>query len=258
MARSRSLPSLATLRKAFAVLHCLAAHEDVGVSELAKELSLPGSTVHRFLGALTSLGYVLQDPATQRYRLSTQVLQLSGPVLSRLSVRKAARPYMERLFAEWDETINLGVLEGNRIVYVDRIQTTEPLRIENPIGDALEPYCSAIGKVVSAHLPSRELPKVLPKGRFRRFTGKTITDRRSLLRHFERVQSQGYALDDEEHYQGIRSVAAPIRNESGAVVGGVSLSAPTVRWTEERLPQVVSAVMKAAEEISRELGFRSQ
>jgi IclR family acetate operon transcriptional repressor len=244
------------VRKALDVLEHLGLKGDAGVSHLSRELRLPLATVHRLLGTLCSAGYVLQNPSTQDYRLSTKVLDLSASVLSQLNVRTCALPFMRQLAANWRETVNLGVLEGNRIVYAESIPSPERLRFEPDLGDTFAPHCSALAKAICAHVSRAELLKILPAGRLTRFTAKTITDRRALLRQLEEARARGYALDDEERYQGIRAVAAPISNRHGKVAAAVNLVAPTVRMPDERMRDAATAVAKTAAEISRQLGFR--
>lgn len=250
-------PQVAVLRKALALLEHLAVHKDAGVSQLSRDLHLPVSTVHRLLATLCSAGYVLQDVTSQNYRLSTKVLQLSGSVLSRLNVRTVAVPYIQRLAESFRETVNLGVLDGTRVLYAETVPSPEPLRFETSLGGYFAPHCTGLGKAICAHVPPAELAKILPRGRLPRFTPKTITNRRTLLRQLKEAQTRGYVLDDEERHHGIRSLGAPIWDRHGKVVGAVSLAAPTVRMPDARVMEVAPAVLKTAAEISAELGFRS-
>lgn len=250
-----SATSVAVVRKALALLEQLSLKGGAGVSQLSRELRLPLATVHRLLATLCSAGYVLQNPSTQEYRLSIRVLGLSASVLSRLNVRTVALPYMQRLAATWRETVNLAAREGNRIFYAESLPSPEPLRFETTPGDTFAPHCSGLAKAICAHVSRLELSQILPKGRLVRFTPKTITDRRLLLRHLEETRARGYALDDEERHQGIRSVAAPIWDRDGKVVAAVCLVAPTVRMPNARITEAAPAVIATAEEISKGLGF---
>lgn len=246
---------VAVVKKALDVLEHLGLKGDAGVSQLSRNLGLPLATVHRLLATLCSAGYVLQNPSTQDYRLSTKVLDLSASVLSQLNVRTYALPFMRQLAAKWRETVNLALLEGNRIVYAESIPSPEPLRFETDLGDTFAPHCSALAKAICAHVSRAELLKILPMGRLARFTAKTITDRQVLLAQLEEARTRGYASDDEERYQGIRAAAAPILDRHGKVVAAINLVAPTVRMPDERMREAATAVIKTAVEISRQLGF---
>src|SRR5690606_30796276 len=144
---------MSALQKAFQILEHMATVEDAGVAEISKSLKLAGPTVHRLLVSLTELGYVAKDQKSQRYSLSLRVLQLTGPLLNRLNVRKCAQPHMDRLAAQWKETVNLGIRQEHRIIYVHTVRSVEPLRIEIPLGEQLDPHCCALSKAILAHLP---------------------------------------------------------------------------------------------------------
>jgi DNA-binding IclR family transcriptional regulator len=247
---------VAVVQKALDVLEHLGLKGETGVSQLSRALGLPLATVHRLLATLCIAGYVLQNPTTQEYRLSTKVLDLSASVLSQLNVRTVALPFMRQLAATWRETVNLAVLEENRIVYAETIPSTEPLRFETEPGGTFAPHCSALAKAICAHVSRKDLPKILPAGRLARFTAKTITDRRVLLAQFEEARNRGYALDDEERYQGIRAAAAPIFDRNGKIVAAVNMAAPTARMSAERMREAAGAVVQVASEISAQLGFR--
>ena len=247
---------VAVVKKALDVLEHLGLKGETGVSQLSRDLGLPLATVHRLLATLCTAGYVLQNLSTQEYRLSTKVLDLSASVLSQLNVRTCALPFMRQLAAKWRETVNLAVLEGNRIVYAESIPSTEPLRFETDLGGTFAPHCSALAKAICAHVSRADLLKILPMGRLARFTATTITDRRSLVVQLEQARVRGYALDDEERYQGIRAAAAPIFDRHGKVVAAINVVAPTVRMPAERMCEAAGAVVTTAAEISAQLGFR--
>ncbi len=246
--------TVSVVQKAFDVLEHLARYGDAGVSQLSRELHIPLATVHRLLATLSVSGYVLKDPASQNYRLSTKVLQLSGSVLSRLNVRTIALPHMRRLAVDFRETVNLGVLEGDRVVYADTIPTPEPLRFEVPLGGYFAAHCTGLGKAIAAHIPAAQLRRLLGDGRLPRFTPNTIVERSVLLRHLTEARARGYVLDDEEMHEGIRSVGAPVRDRHGRVVAAISMAAPTLRMPDTRVAAVATAIVKAAAEISAELG----
>jgi IclR family transcriptional regulator, acetate operon repressor len=250
-----SATSVAVVRKALVLLEHLGLEGDVGVSQASRELHLPLATVHRLLATLCSAGYVVQNPSTQDYHLSVRVLALSASVLGRLNVRVVALPHMQRLAASWRETVSLAVREGNRIFNAESLPSPESLRFVTALGDTFAPHCSGLAKAICAHLTRVELMHILPKGRLARFTPKTITNRRILLRHLAEARLRGYALDDEERHQGIRSLAAPIWDRDGKAIAAVCLVAPSVRMPDARITEAAPAVISTAEEISKALGF---
>lgn len=246
---------LRTVDRALRVIEVLAERgSGCGLTELSTILGINKAVAYRILLTLMEHRYVVQDPETSRYALGMKLFELGSAVVNRTGLRKAALGPMGELGRHCRETINLAVLDGTEAVYVDRIECAEPLRADLQVGRRVPSYCSALGKVLLAYLPSGELEKVLDLITFRRYTPRTITDADTLRRHLEQVRRAGFSLDDEEYVPGVRCLGAPVFNHRGEVVAAVSIAGPSVRLTRERILSFVDVLKSTAEAISRNLG----
>lgn len=238
------------------ILEALASGDEVTLSQLSAETGLNKSTAYRFMQTLREEGYVRQNEETGSYSLTLRIAELGSPILSKLEIRKAARPVIERLSSETQETVHLAVLEQDEMVYVDKIESTKTLRVSmmSGVGLTAPMYCTGVGKVLMAHVDAEKCERLLNAEPLHRFTSNTITDRDRIDEELRTIRREGFAVDNEEHEVGVRCVAAPIWRGDGELAGAVSLSAPTVRLTNSELSNVRSRVVSAAGEISRALG----
>lgn len=233
------------------------AGQDLGVTELARRLSLNKSTVHRLLSTLESRGYVEQNHETGRYGLGLKILELGSSAANRLALRDIARPVLEQLSRDLGEAVNLVVLSGGEAVYIDKVETETMIRMHFQLGKRSPLHCTAAGKVLLAH-QGQPVERVLREAELKRYTPNTITRVDRLAQHLAEVRQRGYAVDDEEQELGVRCVAAPVWDQEGRVAAAVSVSGPILRVTSERVPQIVAALTDATARISRRLGYRQE
>jgi DNA-binding IclR family transcriptional regulator len=253
MPRSLS-PAVVT---ALSILELLGASQELGVTELARKLGIGKSSVHRLLHTLAHKGYVEKNPQTDRYRLTYQLFAVATAAAGRYGLKEVAAPVMERLAAEAGESVNLGVLEADRVLNIHKVQGSHPIRLHIDAPGGVAAYATGLGKVMLAGLASGELERRLGGARLARLTPTTITTRRALLAELRRVRTEGCAIDNEECSAGVRAVAAPVCDRSGAVVAAVSVAGPTHRLSDARLKALAPAVRAAAAEISGRLGYAS-
>jgi IclR family KDG regulon transcriptional repressor len=227
-----------------------------GVTELGEELRLAKSTVYRLLQTLVSHGYVVQDPATGRYHLGLKFLELGSLVSNRLSIPTIARPHLQRLMEATNETVHLGLLEGHEVVYADKIECSQTIRMYSRVGRRSPLHCTALGKALLAYQPEEALREVLCAG-LQRQTARTITTARALRAELKQVREAGHASDNEEFEEGLRCLAAPVRDHRDAVVASVGIAGPAVRFEPERLPELIKLVQETAEAVSAALGYRA-
>lgn len=232
-----------------------ASQMDRGVTELSAELHLAKSTVYRLLQTLVRHGYVVQDPALGRYQLGLKFLELGALVSNRLSIPMIARPHLQRLVDATNETVHLGLLEGREVVYADKIECARTIRMYSRVGRRSPLHCTALGKVLLAHQPEAALREILG-ARLARYTPRTITAPRALRAELRQIREQGYAFDDEEFEEGLRCVAAPVRDHFEAVVASVGIAGPATRVDSGRLPGLIKLTREAAEAVSSALGYR--
>lgn len=229
-----------------------------GVTEVAKALGVHKSTASRLLATLRTRGYVTRDELTGKYSLGIRLVELAKAKLEQFDLRTYARPYLEELSKLTRETIHLAIMEQDRLVYIDKIDSTHLLIMRSKIGYRISPHCTALGKAILAVLPEEKRNAVLEGLELHRFTANTITAPIELQKHLDLVAAQGFACDDEEHEEGIRCVAAPIRDHSQAVLGAISISAPTTRMSRQRMKELGLVVKNVCGRLSRSLGYKEE
>jgi DNA-binding IclR family transcriptional regulator len=248
--------ALSTVRNAVRVLTSFSLEErELGVSELARRLGLGRSTVHRLLVTLAADGLLEQNPASGKYRLGLRTYELGMLAAAHMDVREAARPVLARLRDETAETVQLAVLDGREVVYVERLETTQTVRIFGHVGHRNQAHCTSTGKVLLAALPDTELDRLLDGWVLDAKTPYTITDPARLRAELARVRRAGFAENVNETGIGVASVAAPIRDATGAVVAAVSVAGPVMRVDGRSLRRFSGMVMEAAGDVSRKLGY---
>lgn len=238
-----------------AILEILAEARELGVSEVARRLGLSKGSVHRLLTTLATCGYVEKNPGNDRYRLTYRMFLVGGRAAERYRLPELAAPVMEQLALETGENVNLGVLEGRRVINLHRVPGRHPVRLHLDISGGAPAHATGLGKVLLASLPPEALRRLLGRAPLERLTPRTIRTRTALRRELEVVAARGYAVDDEECSLGLRCVAAPIRDARGTVVAAISVAAPAFRLPRERLVSLAAKVMAAAREISGGLGW---
>ena len=229
---------------------------ELSVRELAGRLGLPKSTVHRLLVSLAACHLVEQDPETGRYRLGLRVYELGTLVSVHIDLHEAAVPFLTELRNKTGESVQLSVLDGREVLYLERLESTHTLRLFIQAGYRVAANCSSGGKVLLAHLPEEELERLLDGWKLPARTAHSITDPDVLRKELATVRRRGWAENVNEGEEGVAAVAAPIRNADGAVIAAVSLVAPTIRLNRSALRGTAGVVGETAEFISRRLGFR--
>jgi IclR family transcriptional regulator, KDG regulon repressor len=245
-----------SVERAFSLLELLGKGDDsLGISELAQRSALPVGTVHRLLNTLTQLGYVEQDLDSRKYALGIRVLHLRGAIVNRLKLGEQAMPIMKALMRRVDETVHLAVLSEGEIFYVDRIEGFQTRNMYTHLGKRGPVHCTALGKTLLAFRPDPVVEQIVAARGLPRMTDTTITELDELKRELIHIRQQGYALDDEESEEGVRCLAAPIRDYTGKVIAALSVSGPASRIRSERDAELSKAVCWAGERISAGLGY---
>lgn len=230
--------------------------EELGVTELSQKLGLHKNNVFRLLATLEVRGYIEQDKKTGNYRLGIKTFEVANIFLHHLGLRRQARPILEDLADRCDETAYLAILDGPEVVYVLMHETSQTVRIVPRLGHRLPAYCTASGKIQLAFESRDHLAQIFEGHTLKKYTGNTIDNFEKLLNHLKEVTRLGYAVDNEELEQGVRCVAAPVRDYSHRVVAGVALSGPVPRFSMERIEkELVPLVKDAGIKISQRLGY---
>jgi len=248
-----------SVKKAIEVLEALAKRENgVGITQLSRELNLPKSTIHQILSTLKSVRFVEQNSEDRKYHLGLRIFELGNIFQSQLQLRKIAYSYLYNLSRKTNETTYLVVLEGNRIVYIDCVESTARLRAHPLFGIRVPLHCTSLGKAIMACLPEEKKNEIIHENGLERFTENTITDPQILKRELKEIRKRGYAIDNMEHEEGIRCVGAPIRNHRKEVSAAISVFGPSQRFDPPRIQTMAKLVIEASEEISRKMGYKKQ
>ena len=230
--------------------------DELGVTELSKRLKLHKNNVFRLLATLESRGYVEQNKATENYRLGLKSLELGQTFINQMGLLRQARPVMESLVDQVNETTYVGIVRENYAVYLDVVEAKQTVRVVSRVGARLPVYCTALGKVQLAYETEEEVEQIVGVRELKRFTETTITDLARLVSHLKHVAEQGYAIDNREFEADVKCIAAPIRDYTRRVVGGLTVSGPASRLTDDRIQrELVPLVKRAGAEISTRLGY---
>ncbi|MGP8049775.1 MAG: IclR family transcriptional regulator [Desulfobaccales bacterium] len=252
-------PRIQSVARALSIIDILAkAGGELALNEVASRLKLAKSTVHGLISTLKDFGYIEQSSFTGRYRLGIRFFEVGSIVAQGWEVRSVAGPYIEQLLEEMGETVHLVILDKFEVLYIDKREKSGALRIASQVGMRLPAHCTGVGKVLMAYLTEAERRELICKKGLPRFTRNTLTDPAALEYELARIREQGFAVDNEEIMEGLRCVAAPIRNQTGEVISAISLSGPVSRLTGEKFDTAIRRVTETTDEISANLGFRDK
>ena len=233
----------------------------LGVSDLGREVGLGRSTTHRYVATLTMLGYLQQDAATKKYRLGPRVLDLGFSAINSMELREICAPHLQQLSDETGYTVNMAILDGPDIVYVERCRSSRTgqreIDLNLHVGSRMPAYCTSMGKVLLAYLSPEERAALLAAAHLTRRGPNTLTTSRALMKELARVRGEGLAINNEELAYGLRSIAAPIRSHGGEVVAAVNLAVHSSMVSmEELVARLSPALVRAAAEMSARAGYR--
>jgi DNA-binding IclR family transcriptional regulator len=246
-AMSKSLEKVALIFEKF-----LQSEGSLGVNEIARELSLPKSTISRLLISMQKFGFTRRDPSSQKFFLGIKLFELGCKASEDLELQSIAIPEMERLRDAINESVLLIILEDIHITYLHKVECKHAVVIQHKMGGTAPAYCVASGKAMLAYMPDR-LEKTITVG-LKAWNSNTITDPERLRRECEKARKLGYATVSEEFREGVSGIAAPIFDQTGAVAASVSVAVPTVRLNRKRQTVLIASVKKAAARISHHMG----
>jgi DNA-binding IclR family transcriptional regulator len=250
--------SLQVLGRTFAILNLFSeSQREWTTTEVARATNLPVATAHRILGVLLEFGYVSRDEETRRYRLGMAALKLGQRARDAVNLRSVVEPILRRLANDTDETAILAVLDTtrDRAVCVERVESSQPLRLSIEPGREVPLHAGAQQKVLFAYLPRQERDELLARPLAKISRG-TITDPRVLQREIDEIAARGWAISIEENNLGAWGVAVPILDERQDVVASIGLAGPSPRLSRRTLEDAVVRLKDAAENVATELGSK--
>jgi IclR family transcriptional regulator, pca regulon regulatory protein len=235
----------------------------LGIAQLGRELDLSRSTTHRYVATLAMLGYLEQDAATKKYRLGPRVIDLGLAAINSMEVREVSAPHLQQLSDETGYTVNMAVLDGLDIVYVDRCRNSRAgqreIDLNLHVGSRLPAYCTSMGKVLLAYLPREECDELLERLELTRRGPNTIVAKAELVAELGRIRHAGMAVNNEELAYGLRSIAAPIFAQDGRPTAALNLAVHSSMVSmEDLLARLSQPLRETAHAISARLGYRPE
>lgn len=253
--KDQSEYNVRAVERALLILECFdGENPERGVSEIAQTVGLHKATTHRIVTTLLNYGYLERADDDQSYRLGLKLAGLGFQVIHRMDLRQEALPYMKQLVDQWNETCDLSIFDQERAFYIDVLHGSHALTISAAVGQRLPAHCTASGKLFLAYLSPKELDTFLNRTLLS-YTSKTITSPDELRTELQTIYQQGYSCDDGELEDGIKAIAAPIRNHRGEVIAAMSIPGPTNRMTQDRIPDLLDSLLQATQSVSQRMGW---
>lgn len=251
--------SIKSIKRTVQVINSFTANaHELGVTELSKMLNLHKSTVHRILITLSKEGLVVKNPVNQKYRLGIIFFKWGCIVQNQIEIRSYALPIMKDLAKSTEESVALNIISNNKRIIIEKIESPNEIQRVLKLGENLPLYFGSAGKVLLASLSDEEFEKCLKEERLISFTPHTITNKSKLMKNLHEIREKGYAIAIEERIPGGASIGAPIFDYTGKVIAALSISGPVLRFSEEKIPILISLVQDAAMKISVLLGYSNK
>jgi DNA-binding IclR family transcriptional regulator len=222
--------------------------------DVAERSGLTKPTALRMLNTLEANGYLMRD-RSKAYCLGLRFLELANAVTERLDIRHAALEHMDELLLKVDQAVNLVIRDGYDAVYIEKRETSHPVRMYTRIGRRVPLYAGACPRALIAFLPEKDLQELLPKFTFVRYTPHTPHGIEELMDRIKRERALGYCFSQGELLVGTSGLAMPVRDHTRKVVGSISIAGPSASFNEEKLDYMVKHLSRCVEDISREMGY---
>ncbi len=250
------MEAVKSAHRALLILELLTTMERAATfTEISERLELPRSSLSGLLSTMTDASWLRLDPETRSYRLGIRVMEAGNAYVRAVDLPSRARPIMKNVLDQMDETVQLAVLDGRFNVYIAKLEGHQALRLASEVGRRLPAHATGLGKVMLAYLSDAELNARFHGIQLEVYTKNTLATFAALRAELTRIRSLGFGVDNEEYSVGVRCVAAPVRDHTGAVVSGISVSVPLIRFDRERRARARELVVAAAAQLSMELGY---
>ncbi|MBP1744381.1 MAG: transcriptional regulator, IclR family [Firmicutes bacterium] len=227
------------------ILEQLVEKGEMSILELTESSGMGKSTVHRILGTFKSIGYVDQNKDNLKYFPTLKIFQLGTKASNRIPLKKIIRPYLQEIFDKCHETVNFGIVDSGDLIYLDKIVTSEPLRVDLEIGNKVSAYCTGIGKAILAFTEGLDISKI----DFVKKTENTVDSPEKFLEQLEFIRKNGYSVEHEEYIPGLTCIAVPLKSRDGRALAGISISVPSMRLNEKREKEIVRLLLDTVKKI---------
>ncbi|SDA62080.1 IclR family transcriptional regulator [Sinorhizobium sp. NFACC03] len=246
--------SVQVLDRSLALLTVVAEEDGSTLTQLADQTGMAPSTVHRLLTTLAGHGMVMNDPDTGAWTVGLKAFEIGNAYLRFRKLGTISRPFLKGLMEESGETANIGIEEGGDVVFISQVESHAPMRAFFRPGRRGPVHASGIGKAILSTWSDKEIAQLLGGRELAHFTDKTRDTLPALLKDIQEIRHRGWSVDDEEHTLGMRCVAAPIFNEYGETIAGISISGPSVRVSDQKLSTFGPIVRERADALTRAMG----
>lgn len=243
-----------TVERALKILERIASQAST-IDEIADFVGVHPTTALRTLQVLEARQFIVRDER-HVFRLGSGLFALANEALEKIDLRSTAGPHLDRLNQEVGHTVHLGVLEGDKVVYIDKRESLNPVRLWSRIGNEAPVYCTALGKVILAQLRDKERQRIVDGVSFERLTENTVASAEELTVQLEEAAELGYAVDHLEHEPFVNCIACPIFGADGQVLGAVSITTTTIVCTYEEMLELRPVLSATAQAVSSEYGWR--
>jgi len=244
-----------TVVKSMELLNLFIAHPRLSLNEMVELTGIPKTSIHRMVGSLEGMDF-LQKGEDGKYSLGLVFLQFGQLVSDRLDIRRIALPAMTALRDQVEEAVNLIIRDGNKAIYIEKLDTNHPVRLYTKVGRRSPLYAGACSRIILSYMEEKERERYLQEVELVAIGHGTITDRDRLRRELEAAREKGYTISHSELENDTVSIAAPIFDHTSRLVAGLSIAGPQVRFGEDRLPELIRQLQMTVQAISRELGWR--
>lgn len=257
-AAESSTPTHRSLERGLSALELVAASpQPLPLTEVARRMGLHRSTAHHLLQTLVTLGWLRQDEDTRSYALTSRVYRLTGRRWTVEQLGEIAQPFLEKLAALTGEGTSVAAWSNGDVTIAAKRESGNPVRVVQDVGAVRPMYCTAVGKALGAWLPPEEVAAALARFPMKRLTPKTLTTRAAFDAELRRIRNAGYAIDDQEQFEGLRCIAMPVFCYTGEVVASMCVLGPLPRMTHEKLMAVRTPLTALSRQMSEQLGWQA-
>ena len=247
--------SVRAVERALDILLCFTREEPTrSLTQIAESVHMSKTTVHRLLATLENKRFITRDKISGLYRLGFRFIEMASLVLQDVELHRWAHPYLQSLSTEFGETVDLSILDGSHVIYLEVIESPQRLKLAAAVGQRLPAFCTASGKALLAYLPAEEVRKILGEN-LTEYTDRTPVSIPEILADLRFTAERGYAVSEQEYEKDINAVAAPIFDADKRPVASIAIVGPSFRLTKERFPLLGDSLRKMTQAISNEVGL---
>jgi IclR family acetate operon transcriptional repressor len=247
--------SVRAVERALDILLCFSKDKPtLSLTEIADQVGMHKSTIHRLLATLESKRFITRDKTTGSYQLGFLFIEFASIMLHGLDVQHWALPYLQQLSLRSGETVDLAILNNDHVVYLQVVESSQRIKIAAAVGEQLPAYCTATGKAFLAYLPEDQVRTILSRG-MTKYTEHTVASAEELFNSFREIRSRGFAISQQEYEKDINAVAAPIMDATGLPIAVIAIVGPSYRMSQDRMLELGQIILETAEAIAHEVGI---